>query len=195
VNFERLKKMENKTVIDKPQTAKAEVKTKLKKSNFNLKPRLTAEKESSWNNETLHESDCTIDSAKQATSIAFHLNNKETTRRLAVNVLGNTLPYNPNLTYLGVKLDRQLTYMQHVEGLCQKIFRSTPPLRFHPRPAEPTTTAPEVEAPFPPPYCPANSLWIWDQKSMDELMERHCTSLPVLLVPKLRPFTKFQPSP
>jgi len=47
VNFERLKKMENKTVIDKPQTAKAEVKTKLKKSNFNLKPRLTAEKESS----------------------------------------------------------------------------------------------------------------------------------------------------
>jgi len=58
----------------------------------------------------------------KTTSTAFHPNNKETMRQLAVNVQGNTLPYNPNPTYLGVKLDRQLTYKQHVQGLCQNIL-------------------------------------------------------------------------
>jgi len=61
-------------------------------------------------------------SVTKTTSTAFHLNNKETKRQLVVNVRGNTLPYNPNPTYLGVKLDRQLTYKQHAEGLCQKIL-------------------------------------------------------------------------
>jgi len=61
-------------------------------------------------------------SVTKTTSTAFHLNNKETKRQLAVNVRGNTLPYNPNPTYLGVKLDRQLTYKQHVEDLCQEIL-------------------------------------------------------------------------
>ena len=61
-------------------------------------------------------------SLTKTTSTAFHLNNKETKRQLAVSDRANTLPYNSNPTYLGVKLDRQLTYKQHVEGLCQKLL-------------------------------------------------------------------------
>jgi len=43
----------------------------------------------------------------KTTSTAFHINYKETKRQLAVNVWGNTLPYNSNP---GVKLDRQPAY-------------------------------------------------------------------------------------
>jgi len=52
-------------------------------------------------------------SVAKATPTAFYLNNKETKRQLAVNVRGNTLPYNPNLICLAVKLNGQLTYKQH----------------------------------------------------------------------------------
>jgi len=57
-----------------------------------------------------------------------------------------------------------------------RIQQSTPSVRFYSRPAEPPITASEVEAPFPPPRCHLNSLWAWDQTSMDELMEGHYTS-------------------
>ena len=48
-------------------------------------------------------------SVTKTTSTTFHLNIKETKCQLAVNVWGNTLPYNSNHS-LWVKLDRQLTY-------------------------------------------------------------------------------------
>ena len=50
----------------------------------------------------------------KTTSTAFHVNNKETKRQLAVNVRGNTPPNNPNPTCPGVKLDRQLTSKQQI---------------------------------------------------------------------------------
>ena len=52
---------------------------------------------------------------------AFHLNTKEAHRQLQINLDGSPLPYNPTPTYLGVKLDRQLTYRQHLELVCAKV--------------------------------------------------------------------------
>ena len=49
-------------------------------------------------------------SVAKKTSTAFHLNTKEARRKLTVNVNGSPRPHNPTPTYLGVKLDRQLTY-------------------------------------------------------------------------------------
>ena len=46
-----------------------------------------------------------------------------------------------------------------------RIQQSTPCLRFYPRPAEPPTTASEVEAPFPPPRCHPNNLWVWIKRA------------------------------
>ena len=58
--------------------------------------------------------------AKTATT-AFHLNNREANRQLKTFVKGSLLPYQSHPTYLGVKLDRQLTYRQHLEALCSKV--------------------------------------------------------------------------
>ena len=54
---------------------------------------------------------------------------KEAHRQLTVNVNRSSLPYNPTPTYLGVKLDRQLTYRQHLELLCAKVFSRNKLLR------------------------------------------------------------------
>ena len=44
---------------------------------------------------------------------AFHLNNREAKRELKVYNNGRLLPFCPTLTYLGVKLDRLLTFGHH----------------------------------------------------------------------------------
>ena len=52
---------------------------------------------------------------------AFHLHNRETKRELNVYNNGNLLPPYPVPTYLGVKLDRSLTFRHHIEALCKKL--------------------------------------------------------------------------
>ena len=60
-------------------------------------------------------------STAKTTTIAFHLNNREANRHLKIFVRGSLLPHQSHPTYLGVKLDRQLTYRQHLEGLRSKV--------------------------------------------------------------------------
>ena len=48
---------------------------------------------------------------------AFHLNNREAKRELKIFNNGKLLPYCPTPTYLGVKLDRSLTFHHHLEAL------------------------------------------------------------------------------
>ena len=52
---------------------------------------------------------------------AFHLNNREAKRELKVYNNGRLLPFCPTPTYLGVKLDRSLTFHHHLVALCKKI--------------------------------------------------------------------------
>ena len=52
---------------------------------------------------------------------AFHLNNRDTKRELNIYSKGKRLPFCPVPTYLGVKLDRSLTFRHHLEALCKKI--------------------------------------------------------------------------
>ena len=60
--------------------------------------------------------------SSKTTLTPFHLNNQEAKRQLNICVHGTTLPHNPHPRYLGVKLDRQLTYRQHIEGLRGKVM-------------------------------------------------------------------------
>ena len=66
-------------------------------------------------------------SAKNRTSFqisnttAFYLNNREAKRKLNVYNNGKRLPFCPVPTYLGVKLDRSLTFRHHLEALCKKL--------------------------------------------------------------------------
>ena len=52
---------------------------------------------------------------------AFHLHNREAKRKLKVCNTGRTLPFCQVPTYLGVKLDRSLTYRPHLEALRKKL--------------------------------------------------------------------------
>ena len=52
---------------------------------------------------------------------AFHLNNREAKRELKVYNNGRLLPFCPTPTYLGVKLDRSLTFRHHLVALRKKI--------------------------------------------------------------------------
>ena len=52
---------------------------------------------------------------------AFHLHNREAKRELKVKNNGKILPFFPVPTYLGVKLDRALTYPHHLEALRKKL--------------------------------------------------------------------------
>ena len=54
--------------------------------------------------------------AKTVTA-AFHLHNREAKRELKVKNNDKILPFCPVLIYLGVKLDRALTYRHHLEAL------------------------------------------------------------------------------
>ncbi len=58
--------------------------------------------------------------AKTVTA-AFHLHNREAKRELAIYNNGNLLPFCPVPTYLGVKLDRSLTFRHHLETLRKKL--------------------------------------------------------------------------
>ena len=52
---------------------------------------------------------------------AFHLLNREAKHKLKVKNNGKVLPFCPMPTYLGVKLDRALTYRHHLEALRNKL--------------------------------------------------------------------------
>ena len=52
---------------------------------------------------------------------AFHLNNREAKRELKVYSNGRLLPFCPIPTYLGVKLDRSLTFRHHLVSLRTKL--------------------------------------------------------------------------
>ena len=52
---------------------------------------------------------------------AFHLNNREAKREIKVYNNGRLLPFCPIPTYLGVKLDRSLTFRHHLVALRKKI--------------------------------------------------------------------------
>ena len=52
---------------------------------------------------------------------AFHLNNREAKRELKVYNYGRLLPFCPTPTYLGVKLDRSLTFCPHSVALRKKL--------------------------------------------------------------------------
>ena len=52
---------------------------------------------------------------------AFHLYNKEATRELKVAAEGRILLFSAEPTYLGVKLDRSLSYRRHLVSLRKKL--------------------------------------------------------------------------
>ena len=53
---------------------------------------------------------------------AFYLNNREAKRELKVYNNDRLLPFCPIPTYLGVKLNRLLTFCHHIIGIAQKII-------------------------------------------------------------------------
>ena len=57
----------------------------------------------------------------KAVTTAFHLNNREAKRKLNVYNNGKRLPFHSVPTYLGVKLDRSLTFRHHLEALRKKL--------------------------------------------------------------------------
>ena len=52
---------------------------------------------------------------------AFHLNNQEAKRELKVYNKDRLLPFSPTPTYLGVKLDRSLTFRRHLVALPKNL--------------------------------------------------------------------------
>jgi len=51
----------------------------------------------------------------------FHVDNKEAKCELKVNFNDEILPFFYEPKYLGVTLDRTLTYRRHLESLCKKL--------------------------------------------------------------------------
>ncbi|XP_072039193.1 uncharacterized protein [Amphiura filiformis] len=60
-------------------------------------------------------------SVAKTVSSAFHLNNREANRELNVTIKSKRLNFEACPTYLGVKLDRALTYRQHLVNLRDKV--------------------------------------------------------------------------
>ena len=61
-------------------------------------------------------------STTKTVTAAFHQYNKEATRELKVAAEGLILPFSAEPAYLGVKLDRSLTYRRHLESLRKKLI-------------------------------------------------------------------------
>ena len=59
-------------------------------------------------------------SETKAVSSVFHLTNKEAKRELSVELNGKLLPFPNTPKYLGITLDRSLTYRRHLESLRKK---------------------------------------------------------------------------
>lgn len=51
----------------------------------------------------------------------FHLSNRNANRTISVTFCGKPVKYNPTPKYLGMKLDRSLTYKPHLHGLRMKL--------------------------------------------------------------------------
>ena len=62
---------------------------------------------------------------------AFHIKNREAKREIKVYNNGRLLPFCPTLTYLGVKLDRSLTFRHHLVALRKKLSSRATLLRRH----------------------------------------------------------------
>ena len=62
-------------------------------------------------------------------TVAFHLNNREGKRELKVYNNSRLLPFCPTPTYLGVKLDRSLTFRHHLVALRKKLYSRVTLLR------------------------------------------------------------------
>ena len=60
-------------------------------------------------------------SEAKTVSSTFHLNNREAKRELNVNICGRRLTCHRTHTYHGVKLDRKLTYREHLTALRGKV--------------------------------------------------------------------------
>ena len=52
----------------------------------------------------------------------YYLNTRDLRRRLNISVDGKTIKFEPNPTYLGVKLDRSLTFKPHLTSVRQKVL-------------------------------------------------------------------------
>jgi len=60
-------------------------------------------------------------SITKTVSGVFYLNNKEAKRELKVSFNNETLPFSSERKYLGVTLDKLLTYRRHLESLRKKL--------------------------------------------------------------------------
>jgi len=60
-------------------------------------------------------------STTKSVSATYHLNNKDAKRELEVKYNNETLPFCSEPKYLGVTLDRSLTYPRHLESLRKKL--------------------------------------------------------------------------
>ena len=52
---------------------------------------------------------------------AFYLCNKEAPRELKIAAEGRILSFSAEPTYVGIKLDRSLTYRRHLKSLCKRL--------------------------------------------------------------------------
>ena len=69
-------------------------------------------------------------SEAKTVSATFHLNNREAKRELNVNINGRRLTCQRTPTYLGVKLDRTLTYRDHLTALRGKVMARSALIRL-----------------------------------------------------------------
>ena len=60
-------------------------------------------------------------STTKTVSAVFHLNNKEVKRELKVNFNNESLPFCSKPKYVGVTLDRSLTYRRHLQSLRKEL--------------------------------------------------------------------------
>ena len=60
-------------------------------------------------------------SETKTVSSVFHLTNREAKRELSAELNGKPLPFSNTPKYLGITLDRSLTYRRHLESLRKKL--------------------------------------------------------------------------